>query len=200
MPPRLFCAGVQRTNWTPTEEEKWDLLRLANTKGKLMKALGVITRAPKMLEYLAAALAVDAHQLTANDAVKALVPAGFRAPRVDHVFKWIERLKKLETLLQAEESGRREQLINRAEDDVCWESETGLSPLPERRSHGPAPGGSRQRSQEGNAAAQDAAQGKEPRRSARVAAKPLEHRGAGQEAAGATGGIADTSHPAPLPS
>ena len=53
MPPRLFCAGVQRTNWTPTEEEKWDLLRLANTKGKLMKALGVITRAPKMLEYLA---------------------------------------------------------------------------------------------------------------------------------------------------
>ena len=34
----------------PTEEQKWDLLRLANTKGKLMKALGVITRAPKMLE------------------------------------------------------------------------------------------------------------------------------------------------------
>ena len=100
------------------------MLRLANTKGKLMQAIGVITRAPKMLEYLAAALAVDAHQLTANDAVKALVPAGFRAPRVDHVFKWIERLKKLETLLQAEESGRREQLI--AEDDVCWESETGL--------------------------------------------------------------------------
>ena len=126
MPPRLFCAGVQRTNWTPTEEEKWDLLRLANTKGKLMKALGEITRAPKMLEYLAAALAVDAHQLTANDAVKALVPAGFRAPRVDHVFKWIERLEKLETLLQAEESGRREQLIACAEDDVCWESETGL--------------------------------------------------------------------------
>ena len=45
---------------------------------------------------------------------------------MDHVFKWIERLKKLETLLQAEESGRREQLIATAEDDVCWESETGL--------------------------------------------------------------------------
>ena len=27
---------------------------------------------------------------------------------MDHVFKWIERLKKLETLLQTEESGRRE--------------------------------------------------------------------------------------------
>ena len=115
------CVGAQHV--TPTEKAM--LLCEAATNGRLMKEYGIVSRKPRALGYVAAALAVlggrfQSGSLRAFNCKAAAGAFGIINPTVELLDVWVQRLRKLDALLSTKP--------HRVEQPAAAEQPAGVDP------------------------------------------------------------------------